>query len=127
MTVRGRFHWRLDLAQEGQLWEAARSHLGAAALQQAVVDLLLGYGPLKVRSKVEYLSREWLGDENLQLLKNALVEADLALPHLDQPPEKIALLSCYSQHIAQGLLLQMPLGQLSRDLRGFWLEYHLGI
>lgn len=127
MTVRGRFHWRLDLAQEGRLWEVARSHLGAAALQQAVVDLLLSHGPQKVRSKVEYLSREWLGDENLQLLKNALVETDLALPDFDQHPEKVALLSCYSQHIAQGLLLLMPLGKLSQDLRGFRLEYHLGI
>jgi len=127
MTVRVRFHWRLDLAQESRLWELARSHLGAAALQQAVVDLLLSHGPLKVRSKVEYLSREWLSDENLQLLKNALVEADLALPHLDQPPEKVALLSCYSQHIAQGLLCLMPLRKLSRDLRGLRLEYELGI
>lgn len=80
-----------------------------------------------MRSKVDYLSREWLGDENLQLLKNALVEADLALPHLDQPPKKIALLSCYSQHIAQGLLSLMPLRKLSRDLRGFRLEYEVGI
>jgi hypothetical protein len=76
---------------------------------------------------VEYLSREWLGDENLQLLKNALVEADLALPDFDQPPEKVALLSCYSHHIAQGLLLLMPMGKLSRDLRGFRLEHELGI
>jgi hypothetical protein len=127
MTVKGRFHCRLDLAQEGQLWEAARSHLGADALQHAVVDLLLSHGPLKVRSKVEYLSREWLGVENLQLLERALFEAGLALPELDQPPEKVALLSCYSQHIAQGLLLLMPLGKLSRDLRGFRLEHHLGI
>ena len=127
MTVRGRFHWRLDLAQEGQLWEAARSHLGAIRLKQAVVDLLLSHGPQQVRSKVEYLSREWLGDENLQLVKNALVEADLALPRLDEPPEKVALLSCYSQHIAQGLLLLMPLDKLTRDLRGFRLEHHLGI
>lgn len=125
MTVRARFHWRLDLEQEGKLWEVARSYLGAAALQQAVVELLLSHGPLKARSKVEYLSREWLGDENVHLLKNALVEAGLALPHLDQPPEKIALLSCYSQRIAQGLLLLMPLGKLSRDLRGFRLEYDL--
>lgn len=127
MTVRGRFHWRLDLAQEGRLWEVARSHIGAAALQQEVVGLLLSYGPPTVRSKVEYLSREWLGDENLQLLKNALVEADLALPDFDQPPEKVALLSCYSQHIAQGLLRLMPLRKLSRDLRGFRLEHELGI
>jgi hypothetical protein len=127
MTVRGRFHWRLDLTQEGRLWKAARSHLGAAALQQAVVDLLLSHGPLKARSKVEYLSREWLGYENLQLLKSALVEAGLALPGLDEPPEKVALLSCYSQHIAQGLLLLMPLDKLTRDLRGFRLEHHLGI
>jgi len=125
MTVRARFHWRLDLEQEGKLWEVARSYLGAAALQQAVVELLLSHGPLKARSKVEYLSRESLGDENVHLLKNALVEAGLALPHLDQPPEKIALLSCYSQRIAQGLLLLMPLGKLSRDLRGFRLEYDL--
>ena len=125
MTVRARFHWRLDLEQEGKLWEVARSYLGAAALQQAVVELLLSHGPLKARSKVEYLSREWLGDENVHLLKNALVEAGLALPHLDQPPENIALLSCYSQRIAQGLLLLMPLGKLSRDLRGFRLEYDL--
>jgi hypothetical protein len=121
VTVSGRFHWRLDLAQEGRLWEAARSHLGAAALQQAVVDLLLCHGPLKVRSKVEYLSQEWLGDENLLLVKSALVEAGLALPDLDQPPEKVALLSCYSQHISQGLLCLLPLHQLSRDLRGFRL------
>lgn len=127
MTVKGRFHWRLDLEQESRLWEAASSHFGAAALQQTVVDLLRSYGPLKVRSKVEYLSREWLGDENLQLLKNALVAADLALPELDQFPDKIALLSCYSQHIAQGLLHLLPLRKLSRDLRGFRLEDALGI
>jgi hypothetical protein len=117
----------LDLAQEGRLWEVAKSHLGAAALQQALVDLLLSYGPPKVRSNVEYLSREWLGDEKLQLLKNALVETDLALPDFDQHPEKVALLSCYSQHIATGLLLLMPLDKLTRDLRGFRLEHHLGI
>lgn len=127
MTVKGRFHWRLDLAQEGRLWEAARSHFGAAALQQAVLEILLCHGPLKVRSKVEYLSREWLGDENLLLLKNALLEAGLALPELDQPPEKVALLSCYSQHISQGLLRLLPLHKLSRDLRGFKLEYEIGI
>lgn len=127
MTVRGRFHCRLNLAQEGKLWEVARSHLGAAALQQTVVDLLFSYGPLKARSKVEYLSREWLGDENVHLLKNALVEAGLALTDVDQPPEKVALSSCYSHHIAQGLLLLMPLGKLSRDLRGFRLEHELGI
>jgi hypothetical protein len=127
MTVRARFHWRLDLVQEGKLWEVARSHLGAAALQQAVVELLLSHGPLKARSKVEYLSRELLGDENVHLLKNALVEAGLAPPESDQLPETVALLSCYSQHIAHGLLLLMPLGKLSRDLRGFRLEHELGI
>lgn len=115
-SLRGRFHWRLDLAQEGRLRDVTRSHLGAAALQQVVVGLLLSYGPPKVRSKVECLSREWLGDENLQLLKNALVETDLALPDFDQPPRKAALLSCYSQHIAQGILLLMPLDKLPRDL-----------
>lgn len=112
--------WLVD--GEGQLACSRRESRLTFQATRKVKTILV-----KARSKVEYLSREWLGDENLQLLKKALVEADLALPHLDQPPEKIALLSCYSQHIAQGLLLLMPLGQLSRDLRGFRLEYHLGI
>lgn len=123
MTTR----WRLNLSQEGMLWRIAFAHLGASGLHQTVVDLLQGFGPKPPRSSMEYLRREWVGEDVLHVLEKAFAEAGTGMPSLDALPEHIALLSCHSQHLADGLLHLLPLKKLTLELRGYRLEHDLGM
>lgn len=118
---------RLNLSQEGMLWEVALAHLGATGLHQAVVDLLKSFGPKPARGSMEYLRREWVGEDVLHVLKKALAEAGTGMPSRDKLPEHIALLACHSQHLADGLLHLMPLEHLTSELRGYRLELDLGM
>lgn len=118
---------RLNLSQEGLLWKVALAHLGASSLHQAVVDLLQGFGPKPPRSSMEYLRREWVGEEVLLVLERAFAEAGTGIPSSDGLPEHIALLSCHSQHLADGLLHLLPLKTLTSELRGYRLEHDLGM
>lgn len=118
--------WRLNLSQEGVLWKTALAHLGASGLHQAVVDLLNGFGPIPTRSPMEYLRRDWVGEEVLYVLEKAFSQAGTGMPSLDALPEHIALLSRHSQHLADGLLQSLPLKKLTSDLRGYRLEGELG-
>ncbi|PQO98873.1 hypothetical protein C5612_27110 [Pseudomonas frederiksbergensis] len=118
---------RLNLSQEGLLWKVALAHLGASGLHQAVVDLLHGFGPKPSRSSMEYLRREWVGEDVLHVLEKAFAEAGTGIPSPDGLPEHIALLSCHSQHLADGLLHLLPLKTLTSELRGYRLEHDLGM
>lgn len=82
---------RLTVPQEGMLWKAALMHWGAEGLHQAVVDLLQNFGPSPIRSSIEYLRREWVGEEVLLVLKNARSEAGIGNPAFDSLPERVAL------------------------------------
>ena len=118
--------WRLNLSQEGVLRKIALAHLGASGLHQAVVDLFQGFGPKPPRTSMEYLRREWMGEDVLLVLEKAFAEAGTGMPLLDALPEHIALLSCHSQHLADGLLHFLPLKKLTSELRGYRLEHDLG-
>lgn len=118
---------RLNLSQEGMLWKVALAHLGATGLHQAVVDLLQSYGPKPERGSMEYLRREWVGEGVISVLEKAFAEADTGIPARDAIPEHIALLTCHSQHLADGLLHLMPLEHLTSELRGYRLELGLGM
>lgn len=119
--------WRLNLCQEGMLWKVALAHLGASGLHQTVVDLLHGFGPKPPRSSMEYLRREWVGEDVLHVLEKAFAEASTGMPSHDALPEHIALLSCHSQHLADGLLHFLPLTKLTSELRGYRLEHAIGM
>lgn len=118
---------RLNLSQEGLLWKVALAHLGTSGLHQTVVDLLHGFGPKPTRSSTEYLRSEWVGVEVLHVLEKAFAEAGTGMRSLDAFPEHIALLSCHSQHLADGLLHLLPLEKLASELKGYRLEHVLGI
>lgn len=118
---------RLNLSQEGMLWKVALAHLGATGLHQAVVDLLHSFGPQPPRSSMEYLRRQWVGVDVLRVLEKAFAEAGTGMPSLDALPEHIALLSCHSQHLADGLLHFLPMKKLTSELRGYRLEHDLGM
>lgn len=57
---------------------------------------------------MEYLRREWVGEEVLLVLEKAFAEAGTGIPSLDGLPEHIALLSCHSQHLADGSCTSCP-------------------
>ena len=118
---------RLNLSQEGMLWKVALAHLGATGLHQAVVDLLHSFGPQPPRSSLEYLRRQWVEVDVLRVLEKAFAEAGTGMPSRDALPEHIALLSCHSQHLADGLLHFLPLKKLTLELRGCRLEHDLGM
>lgn len=102
-------------------------YLGTDGLHQVVVDLLQSYGPRPIRSSIEYLRREWVGEEVLLVLRNARSEAGIGNPAFDGLPEYVALLSCYSRHLADGLLQKIPVDKLPPVLKGFRLEHDLGM
>jgi hypothetical protein len=68
-----------------------------------------------------------VGEDVLNVLEKAFAEAGIGMPSLDALPEHIALLSCHSHHLADGLLHFLPLGKLTLELRGYRLEHVLGI
>lgn len=103
---------RLNLSQEGVLWKVALAHLEATGLHQAVLDLLQSLGPKPARGSMEYLRREWVGEGVISVLEKAFSEAGTGIPAWDAIPEHIALLTCHSQHLADGLLHLMPLEHL---------------
>lgn len=127
MTGETLTRWRLNLSQEGMLWKVALAHLGVSGLHQAVVDLLQGFGPKPPRSSMEYLRREWVWEEVLIVLRSARSEAGIESPTADSLPEYVALLSCYSRHLADGLLQKLPVDKLPPVLKGFKLEHDLGM
>lgn len=118
---------RLNLSQEGMLWRIALAHLGSSGLHHKVVGLLQDFGSKPSRSPIENLRREWVGEDVLHVLEKAFAEADIRLPMVDTLPEHIALLSCHSQHLADGLLHFLPLKTLTSELRGYRLEHDLGM
>lgn len=118
---------RLNLSQEGVLWRIALAHLGTPGLHQKVVGLLQDFGPKPSRSPIENLRCEWMGEDVLYVLEKAFAEAGTGMPMLDTLPEHIALLSCHSQHLADGLLHFLPLKELTSELRGYRLEHDLGM
>ena len=71
---------RLKMSQEGLLWKTALEHHGPIGLHQVVEDLWT-----KVRSParrtVEYLGRDHVGDEVLNILRIAQVASDAVVPY----------------------------------------------
>ena len=61
---------RLDMAQEGQLWEMALEHLGSDGLLQVIVDMWSHAAP-PPRPLVEHLSTNEVSQDVLDILKIA--------------------------------------------------------
>ena len=61
---------RLDMAQEGELWEMALEHLGSDGLLQAVIEMWSRAG-CPPRPVVEHLSHDKVSQEVLNILKIA--------------------------------------------------------
>lgn len=115
------------MAQEGVLWKAALEHLGPQGLLETVVDLLRSFGPRPARSQKEYLERQWLGEDILRIVKSAQVEAGIEAPGPDDLPNRVTILACYSDYLADRLLLLVPAGVLPRELVGRRIDDDLGV
>lgn len=117
---------RLNLSQEGELWRIALAHLGESGLHKTVIELLNAFVPQFPCSSIEHLSREWVGEAVLHVLAKAFAEAGTGMSSLELP-ERLTLLSCHSQHLADGILHLLPLKTLTSELRGYRLEHDLGL
>lgn len=115
------------MAQEGVLWKAALEHLGPQGLLETVVDLLHSFGPRPARSQKEYLERQWLGEDILRIVKSAQVKAGIEAPGPDDLPNRVTILACYSDYLADRLLLLMPADVLPRELVGRRIDDDMGI
>ncbi|RIZ40682.1 hypothetical protein CIK02_13750 [Pseudomonas putida] len=118
---------RFTMAQEGVLWKAALEHLGPQRLLETVVDLLRSFGPRPARSQKEYLERQWLGEDILRIVKSAQVEAGIEAPGPDDLPNRVTILACYSDYLADRLLLLVPADVLPRELVGRRIDDDLGV
>lgn len=117
---------RLKMSQEGLLWKTALVHHGPIGLHQVIEDLWT-----KVRSParrtVEYLSRDHVGDEVLNILRIAQVASDAVVPYRPVELGRIAIYSAHAEYLADKLLKSMPVGTLPASLKGFRLAADLGI
>lgn len=117
---------RLKMSQEGLLWKAALEHLGPIGLHQVVVELWTKARP-PARTTVEYLDSDHIGDDVLNILRVAQVAVGAVVPYRPVEPGRIAIYSAHAEHLADGLLKIMAVGNLPPGLKGARLEVDLGM
>ncbi len=117
---------RLDMAQEGQLWEIALEHLGSDGLLDLVVELWRGI-PCPARPVVEHLSTDEVSHEVLNILKIAQARVGAVVPVRMLVPGAVTLYARHAADLADGLLMRLPKELLSRGLRGLRMEIELGM
>jgi len=117
---------RLKMSQEGLLWKAALNHLGLIGLYEVVFKLWQGAQP-PTCATVEYLDSHHVGIDVLNILRIVQIAVGAAVPYRPAESARIAVYSAHAEHLAAELLKIMPVGKLSRSLKGTRLEDDLGI
>ncbi|MFL6876823.1 hypothetical protein ACJ6YJ_18390 [Pseudomonas marginalis] len=117
---------RLNIAQEGKLWEMALEHLGSNGLLQAVIDMWSRSAP-PPRPLVEHLSTNEVSQEVLDILKIAQQQVGAIVPGRTQDAGTVTLHARHANNLADGLITILPEMQLSRASRGSCIEIELGI
>lgn len=117
---------RLDMAQEGQLWEMALEHLGSDGLLQAVIEMWSRAG-CPSRPVVEHLSHDKVSQEVLNILKIAQERVGAFVPGRIRAAGTVTLYARHASNLVDGLITLLPKAQLSRALRGSCIEIELGI
>lgn len=117
---------RLKVSQEGMLWKIALGHLGPVGLHQVVVELWPAKRPPSP-STVEYLHRDYLGDDVLSILRSAQVAVGAVVPYRVVEPMRVAIYSTRAEALAYGLLKCLPVRIMSYMLKGARLEDDLGM
>lgn len=75
---------------------------------------------------VEYLTNDIVGDEVVNILRNAQARVGAMVPGKEAPPDTCALYSRHAGELAGGLLGRLPVRELPLSLRGLRLESDLG-
>ncbi|KAE9642587.1 hypothetical protein EJA70_18290 [Pseudomonas sp. PB103] len=117
---------RLNMAQEGELWERALEHLGSDGLLQAVIEMWSRAAP-PPRSVVEHLSTDKVSQEVLNILKIAQERVGAFVPDRIPAAGTVTLYARHASSLVDGLITRLPKEQLSRALRGYRVEIELGI
>lgn len=115
---------RLDIAQEGKLWEMALEHLGSDGLLQAVIDMWSRSAP-PPRPLVEHLSTNEVSQEVLNILR--IAQRRVGAVVTGRTPDVGTVTARHASNLADGLITILPKAQLSRALRGSCIEIELGI
>lgn len=117
---------RLDIAQEGKLWEMALEHLGSDGLLEAVIDVWSRSAP-PPRPLVEHLSTNEVSQEVLNILRIAQQRVGAVVPGRTPNAGTVTLYARHASNLADGLITILPKAQLSRAWRGSCIEIELGI
>lgn len=117
---------RLKMSEEGLLWKTALEQLGPISLHQVVVDIWTS-ARRPARPTVEYLDRDQVGDDVLNILRIAQIAVGAVVPYRPVEPGRIALYSAHAGHLADELLQAMPVKKLPPSLKGARLEVDLGM
>lgn len=117
---------RLDMMQEGQLWEIALKHFGSDGLLKVVIEMWSQAAP-PPKPIVEYLSTKQVSQEVLNILKIAQKRVGAFVADRTPVPGTVMLYARHASDLADGLITLLPKGQLSRAWRGSCLEIDLGI
>lgn len=112
---------RLDMAQEGQLWEMALEHLGSDGLLQAIIEMW-SRAACPSRPVVEHLSHDKVSQEVLNILKIAQERVGAFVPGRIPAAGTVTLYARHASDLADGLITLLPKEQLSRAWRGSCLE-----
>lgn len=117
---------RLNMAQEGELWERALEHLGSDGLLQAVIEMW-SRAACPSRPVVEHLSHDKVSQEVLNILKIAQERVGAFVPGRIRAAGTVTLYARHASSLVDGLITLLPKTQLSRALRGSCIEIELGI
>lgn len=117
---------RLNMAQEGQLWDMALQHLGPDGLLELVVEMWSSI-PLPPRPLVEHLDAGRLSQQVLNILKIAQERVGAFVPGRSAAAGSVTLYARHASELADGLITRLPKAQLSRAWRGSCLEIDLGM
>jgi len=114
------------MSEEGLPWKTALEYFGPIDLHQVVVELWINARP-PVRTTVEYLDSDIVGDDVPNIVKVAQIAADAVVPYRPIEPKRVAIYSAHAQHLAYELLQAMPVRKLPPSLKGSRLEAEMGM
>lgn len=117
----------MNLSNEGLLWKTAISHYGAESLEHIVVRMLQAFEPRPSSGALAYLQSRWVSMEVVGVLKRAQAVAGTDMPFFDEESNRVAILACYSDHLADRLLQLLPPNVLPMSLKGLRLERDMGL
>ncbi|KPW47354.1 hypothetical protein ALO95_200003 [Pseudomonas syringae pv. antirrhini] len=117
---------RLDMVQEGELWEMALKHFGSDGLLKVVLEIWSHAAP-PPKPVVEYLSTKQVSQEVLNILKIAQERVGAFVAGRTPVPDTVTLYCRHASDLVDGLITRLPKEQLSRAWRGSCLEIDVGI